>query len=403
VRHNPCELQIDLFCRGAHIDASCDLAADARGISRTRAGLGSGLDLIIPGEPPVGRDVWLNVPLEEQFVAESPFSLRREAGGSYEIVDERDGERYPVVLPTEPTWYTRRTSSGVEMQRIGVLQGTYLGIYVGATCRFWHGDEKLNCGFCTTGHNVDPTVPRTIDNVIETARTAKEESGVTFVHLNAGYQSGGALRAMAPFVEALKREVGVLVGVQAAPEGPMEELQRLLDLGADHFSFCFEYFDPDYFASYCPGKHAAIGQQRFFDALEYCQQRMPKGACSGEIIAGNEPLSATMEAIDYITSIGAFPTVCIFRPLSGSDMELWPSPSYENMRRVMKHVWERCRDRGIPIGMAPNIDVSLVVQPTDAAYLADRGWRDRWYMARNAVMRRVARPIFRRRMTPRGA
>ena len=401
MRRNPCELQIDLFCNGAAIDASCDLAADGRGIARTRAGLGSGLDLIVPGAPPLSRDVWLNVPLEEQFVAGTPFLLRRGDAG-YEIEDRRDGEIYPVRLPSTPAWYGRTTTTGMEMQRIGLLQGTYLGIYVGANCRFWTGDEKLNCGFCTTGLNFDPAVPRTIDNVVETVRAAKEESGVTFVHLNAGYQSGGSLRAMAPFVEALKRDVGVLVGVQAAPEGTDGELQRLIDLGTDHFSFCFEYFDPDYFASYCPGKHATMGQKRFFEALEFCQSRLPKGACSGEIIAGNEPLQATLDAIDYITSIGAFPTVCIFRPLRGSDMEMWPSPQYANMRRVMKHVWERCRDRSIPIGMAPNIDVSLVVQPTDAAYLADGTWRDRWYMMRNALMRRIARPMFRRRMTAKG-
>ena len=46
---NPCELEIDLFCKGMRIDPSCALEADARFISRTRAGLGSGLELVIPG------------------------------------------------------------------------------------------------------------------------------------------------------------------------------------------------------------------------------------------------------------------------------------------------------------------------------------------------------------------
>ncbi len=46
---NPCELEIDLFCKGMRIDPSCALEDDARFISRTRAGLGSGLELVIPG------------------------------------------------------------------------------------------------------------------------------------------------------------------------------------------------------------------------------------------------------------------------------------------------------------------------------------------------------------------
>jgi hypothetical protein len=207
---------------------------------------------------------------------------------------------------------------------------------------------------------------------------------------------------MLPYVEALKRRVGVLVGVQIAPEAPLAEFDALRAAGVDHFSFCFEYYGAAAFEKLCPGKARTLGQAAFFRTLEHLQARMPRGACSGEIIAGNEPVEETLAAIDYITSIGAFPTVCIFRPLEGSAMEHSPAPDPVAMRRVMRHVWERCRDNGIPIGMAPNIEVSLVVQPTDTAYLADGTWRDRWYIARNALLRWLAAPLFRGRMRPRG-
>ncbi len=400
MRRNPCELAIDLFCHGVAIDPSCDLAADGRGLCRTRAGLGSGLDLVLAGAPPLGHEVWINVPIEEQFVAGSPFVLRH--GDRYEVVDQRHGQHYAVRLPPEPGWYRRETADGTPMHRIGVLQGTYLGIYVGATCRFWHASSRQQCHFCTTGLNTPADVPRSVRNVVEVARAAKEESGVTFVHLNTGYQNGGAYRLMAPFVEALKREVGVLVGVQAAPEGTRAELDRLVDMGVDHFSWCFEYFDPEFFRVHCPGKQEKFGQKAFFDALAHVQSRMPRGSCSGEIIAGNEATARTLEAIEFITGLGAFPTVCIFRPLAGSDMETWPAPRYEDMRRVMRHVWECCRDRAIPIGLAPNLEVSLVIQPTDTAYLSDFRWRDRWYLAKNRLRKRLASPLFRSRMRPRG-
>jgi biotin synthase-related radical SAM superfamily protein len=282
------------------------------------------------------------------------------------------------------------------MRRVGVLQGTYLAIHVGVSCTFWR--QGLECRFCTTGLNEDARQRKTVNDVVETALAAKEESGVTFVHLNAGYQGGAAARTVAPYVEALKRRVGTLVGVQIAPEAPRHEFDALIDAGADHFSFCFEYMDPEIFARLCPGKAQAMGQAAFFRALEHCQRRMPKGSCSGEIIAGNEPVERTMEAIDWITSVGAFPTVCVFRPLEGSAMEHEPPPRYADMRRVMKHVWTRCRARGIPIGLAPNIEVSLVVQPTDAAYLADGTLRDRWYLWKLGLLRRLAAPLFRRRM-----
>jgi hypothetical protein len=125
---------------------------------------------------------------------------------------------------------------------------------------------------------------------------------------------------------------------------------------------------------------------------------MPRGAVSGEIIAGVEPIERTLEAIDYIASLGAFPTVCIFRPTIGSDMESWPPPSFDEMRLVMRHVYDACRRHWLPIGAAPNIEVSLVVNPDDAALLAERDAGFYCYEAWRRLVRLAARPLFRRRM-----
>ena len=47
---NSALLKLDLYCRGMRIDDSCLIAEDGgRRILRTRAGLGSGLEVILPG------------------------------------------------------------------------------------------------------------------------------------------------------------------------------------------------------------------------------------------------------------------------------------------------------------------------------------------------------------------
>jgi len=147
---NPCELEIDLFCKGMRIDPSCTLECDARFISRTRAGLGSGLELVIPGSI---KDVWVNVPVEEDFAQQSCYELFREQG-EYWVKDTRFGHRYTVRIPPEPGWYTRQTSRGTPMHKVGVLQGTYLGIYISNSCGFWYHSPAGNCKFCATGLNV---------------------------------------------------------------------------------------------------------------------------------------------------------------------------------------------------------------------------------------------------------
>lgn len=400
---NACELEIDLFCRGMQVPEETSLAG-ARGVSRTRAGLGSGLEVILPTGSKLKREIWTNVPVVEPFVARSPYRLTGGPATGYLIVDERLGHAYPARLPEEPSWYAQETSRGVTMSRIGVLQGTYLGIYINHICAFWSYSPALNCRFCTTGQNVgtNEIADKTVDDVVEACIAARDESGVTFVHLNGGFLGSKGLEFALPYVKAIKQRVGLLVGVQLAPEPVFSRYDALIDAGVDHMSFCVEFLDPEWFAKICPGKARVHGQDLFFEAMQYCASRMPRGAVSGEIIAGVEPIERTLEGIDRIAAMGAFPTVCVFRPTVGSDMADWPVPEYADMRRVMTRVYEACRRNWIPIGAAPNIEVSLVVNPDDAAMLADRTAGFYAYEAFRRAVRFAAKPIFRRRMRPRG-
>ncbi len=446
----PVELEIELFCRGMQIDPSCHTDEDGRRISRTRAGLGSGLEIVIPAKP---KPIWVNVPVVERFAQNSVLVLHRtchpeprrrrrisryetesqveilrsaqddtphpardpspcEAAGEgpaqddtseYIIVDTRNSAEYHVEIPPEPEWYSRKTTSGVEMSRVGVLQGNYLGVYVSNRCLYWAWSPSLACKFCTTGKNVGAAEEsrKKVEDVVDVARAARDESGSVFTHFNTGYHYEDradrevihGLRQCEPFVRAVRSEVGGFVGVQAVPvpRGSYHEYDALIEAGTDHFSFCYEFEDPEVFARICPGKAATVGQQAFFDAMEYTSKRLGKGRVSGEIIAGVESVEATKRGVDRIVNAGAFPTVCIFRPTVGSEMEDFPPPDPEAMKDVFAHVYESCRRAAIPIGILP-IEVSLVVQPEEAEALVEPSASKAIYTLRNRALRQIAKP-----------
>ena len=98
---NACELEIDLFCRGLRLPPGA-LLPGARGVTRTRAGLGSGLEIAIPA-PLAKREIWVNVPIVEPFVRATPYRLTGDPEAGYAIVDERDDSIYPIRLPAEPS------------------------------------------------------------------------------------------------------------------------------------------------------------------------------------------------------------------------------------------------------------------------------------------------------------
>lgn len=390
----PIELEIELFCRGMRIAADVQ---SGRRISRTRAGLGSGLEIVIPATP---KPISVNVPVVEPFTRQSPFELSA-CGEQYSILDDRTSREYAIDIPQEPAWYSRTTTSGVPMHRIGVLQGNYLGIYVASRCAYWNLGNA--CKFCTTGKNVGAAEEwkKSVEDVVEVARAARDESGAIFTHLNTGYHFEDraerefmhGLRQCEPFVRAIRDRVGGFIGVQAVPvlRPSFHQYDELIAAGADHFSFCYEFEDPAVFAEICPGKASTVGQHRFFRAMEYTSRKLGRGRVSGEIIAGVESVEATKRGIDRIVNVGAFPTVCIFRPTIGSDMESVPPPDPEAMKDVFAYLHDACRRAGLPIGVLP-IEVSLVVQPEEAAELTAPTFVKSVYAMKNAALRQLARP-----------
>lgn len=386
-RRNPGFLKLDLLCRGARLAEPGRVErAGGRPILRTRAGLGSGLELRLP------HGLWVNVPVTEDFAQASPYEVRPTGeGDGVEIT--RDGAPCARArLAPRPRWYDLESSRGRPLRRVATLQGTTLAVYPGRVCDFWvrsaSRPEKESCAFCSVGLNLgaDDGLDKSVDEVLEAVHAARRENRITYVDFNAGHaDDAGFLDALEPFVTRVKRETGLLVGLQTPPHPEPSRWARIRALGVNRVSFCFELFDPERFAAVCPGKARVYGQARYFAAIERCLELAREGprtepwVVNGELIAGLEPVAQSLAAIDWLTERGAIPTVCVFRPLTGTALADAPPPATEDLVPVFQHLFLRCLERRLPVGVAPNVHVSLVLLPEEA----------RWLVTDEAALRRV--------------
>lgn len=399
VRKNPALLKLDLYCKGIRLDDSCLVEEDGgRKILRTRAGLGSGLELLLPS------GLWTNVPVSEPFAKESPYVLKR-AGGAYRLHLD-DHFLCDVDLAPKPGWYERKTATGKPMTRIGTLQGTYLGIYQAKVCEYWVEKTKVNCKFCSVGLNlgIDDADEKSLDEVMEVIWAARRESGITYVDFNTGHFAGDTyLDLLEPYLVRIKKELGLLVGFQTPPHRDLKRYDRLREMGLNRVSFCFEIFDRERFQDVCPGKNREYGLDHYLEAVRYCATLGRKGprhepwVSNGEIIAGLEPPESSIAAIDWITSVGAIPTVCVFRPLVGTDLADAAPPKTEDMVPVFARLYEACMERSLPIGVAPNIHVSLVMLPDECRALSSRSYP--WQSLKLKAVTKAFRWQFSRRLS----
>ncbi len=72
------------------------------------------------------------------------------------------------------------------------------------------------------------------------------------------------------------------------------------------------------------------------------------------------------------------------------------------MKDVFAHLWESVKRAGLPVGVFPEIQVSLVVQPEEAADLAAPSLSNTLYEAKLSAIRALARPYVWWKRKPRG-
>lgn len=147
-----------------------------------RFGLSSGIELIFPD------DTWVNAPVNEHFVKNSPLTLDMQ---DEKIVVKKGNDilTYAETLP-KPTFYDKNTADGTQMKEIGSIRADRLSISISRSCVFW-ANRDLRCKFCAIGHNQESsTVMRTLSQVLETVEAALNDPIRPCKHL---YLTEGAL------------------------------------------------------------------------------------------------------------------------------------------------------------------------------------------------------------------
>ena len=385
---NPGELKIDLLCRGIRIDDTCNIEEHARPTYNEHSYLPEGLEIILPGEM---GEVWANAPIVRIFVENTPYVLQY-SQGSYSIHDQDRDLAYAVTLAPKPDWYDRPTSRGLPMQRVGMLEGSCLVVGLHHPQR---DPVQALSGRISPDHE-----ETTILDIVETAAMARKRSATTLVLLRDGSGEHGDLTQVFPIVKALKREVGILVGVQFPAEQDVGLYDEALSLGVDHLSFQIGFCN-HYLRRRCAGRLWDSDPDGVFRALEYCSRGVAKGIVSAEVEAGLVSIEDTLRAIDYFVDCRAIPLVRVYHPLRLPGMEMeevpWP-PEFETMLRVFRHVYDACRARALPIGMVPNVHLSAMAHPEDTLYLAADPADGRAYRQWLLSMKEVMTPYFLRRM-----
>ena len=289
------------------------------------------------------------VPTSAPYVADSPYALRGEDGGSWAVY--RDGERLASASPApRPRYYDLTTADGVPYWQIALMHLDSMASTVLQTCAYWGNDDQ--CRFCGIG--VTLAAGRTIAKktpamLAEVAVAARDLDGAVDATLTTGSTATPDRGAMyvARCAAAVKEAAGLPVQVQFEPPADLDVIDRVADLGVDSVGIHVESFDPAVLARVAPGK-ARWGIEAYFAAWERAVAAFGPGQVSTYVILGmGEDLDVTVEGCKRAIDLGVYPFVVPLRPVPGSLMEDFRPPPREVVEAVYRRVVPHLAARGL--------------------------------------------------------
>jgi radical SAM protein (TIGR04043 family) len=294
-----------------------------------------------------GRTVM--VPIYTGTAARSPF----EAGlpdAFGRAVLTRDGSVVgEIAFPAQPRFYGLQTADGVPYWKIGVLHGAdVLATTILQSCiRF--ADRRTSCQFCAIGQSLEAgrTIARkTPSQLAEVAEAARRLDGVRHMVMTTGtpnLDDRGA-SVLCESAAAVKRAVALPIQGQCEPPRDPAWFGRLKDAGIDSLGMHLEAATQAVRARIMPGK-ATVSVERYMTAFADAVPVFGRGQVSTYILAGlGDTADEILALCARLVSLGVYPFVVPFVPISGTPLEAHPAPSPEFMRAVLAPLGRMLRE-----------------------------------------------------------
>ncbi len=285
------------------------------------------------------------VPVHTKGSSTSPFSAGNSDGTGTATLF-KDGERVAVLrFPPEPKFYGLSTSEGVPYWKIAQLHSTkVLATTLLQTC-IRYGNSHTKCQFCAIGESLKAgkTIrEKSPEQLAKVATAAKRLDGIDNVVMTTGTpptpDRGAAVLTAAAF--AIKQATNLPIQAQCEPPDDFHWFVKLRAAGVDTLGMHLEAWDENVRARIMPGK-AEVPLSYYMEAFSSAVKVFGRGQVSTYLLAGlGDTAEGLVSAAGKLISIGVYPFIVPFVPVTGTPLADHAPPSREFMQSVLSPVGE---------------------------------------------------------------
>ncbi len=292
------------------------------------------------------------VPIYTHTATESPYSAVYDSASEQTLL-QMDGKAIaPITFPNQPKFYGHSTAEGIPYWKIALLHSRdVLATTVLQTCMRYR-DAATACQFCAIEQSLaaDRTIARkTPAQLAEVAEAAVRLDGVKHMIMTTGTPNTNDRGAayLTECTKAIKAAVDIPIQTQCEPPDDFVWFDHMKAAGVDSLGMHLEAVNPQIRDRIMPGK-ASVPTDYYYEAFVAAVKVFGWGQVSTYLLAGlGDSAQTLLEACDRLITLGVYPFVVPFVPITGTPLADYPSPTSELMYPLYEQVGQKLRQAGI--------------------------------------------------------
>jgi radical SAM protein (TIGR04043 family) len=292
------------------------------------------------------------VPIHTRGAATSPFFVGPVDAKGQATLYRHEETIGTIQFPPEPKFYGLETADGIPYWKIAQLHSNrVLATTLLQTC-IRYGNSSTKCQFCAIGESLK--AGRTIREkspaqLAEVALAAKRLDGIDNVVMTTGTpptsDRGAAVLAAAAY--AIKQATNLPIQAQCEPPDDFHWFVKLRAAGVDSLGMHLEAWDESVRKIIMPGK-AEVPLSYYMEAFVSAVKVFGRGQVSTYLLAGlGDTADGLIDAARQLVSIGVYPFIVPFVPVTGTPLAGHAPPTPEFMKAVLAPVGAMLSDAGM--------------------------------------------------------
>ena len=287
---------------------------------------------------------YFNVPIMTRFICISPFEIDLSSHNHY-VLNYYGKEITKVELRGKNPIGDTNINESIIASDITYLSNDRLRIFHRSGCFF--KENNLGCKFCDVENESNIFTIKDIKSAID---LYSDSDNVNHYLIGGGSENPNSdFEMIIEIAKCLRSKNNKKISIMTTPPRRIEILKKLKSAGIEEVIFNIEIFNRDFAKFVMPGK-GVIPLEVYDAAFKASVGLFGKGNVRSMLILCLESIESFLAGIEYLCSLGVYPTLSLFKPIEGTPLEKYIPPSNKEILDIYKEVEKICNKHNVNLG-----------------------------------------------------